>query len=147
MNAPEPRVETRDVDPELAKEWLGQNIRNRPVKWRKVDQYARDIAAGRWQLTGDAIRFDTTGKLIDGQNRLHAVIQADTPIRTFVMWNLDPDAQDAMDSGAARTAGDVLTMTGVPNGQAVAAAARIAMALEVGNKTNGVRLTNTEVQR
>lgn len=145
-NSDEPELKTMTVTPDMAREWLGQNVRNRTVKWFKVDKYARDMANGWWQLTADAIRFGTDGRLLDGQNRLHAIIQADTPVRTVVATGLAPETQDAMDSGAARTAGDVLSMGGVVNGRGVAAAARVAMSLEQGQKMSGARFTNTEVQ-
>ena len=61
------------VTPDMAKRWLSKNTGNRPVKKAKVAQYARDMTEGRWEITGEAVKFAQSGRLIDGQNRLHAV--------------------------------------------------------------------------
>lgn len=142
----EPTADLMTVTPDLASEWLSRNLRNRPVKWRKVEQYTRDMAAGRWHVTAEAIKFDTSGRLIDGQNRLHAVVRAEKPIRTMVAWGVLPAAQDVMDSGVARSVGDALTMAGVAAGSRVAAAARIAMSLTAGTRIGSQKFTNSEVQ-
>ena len=133
------------VTPDLAQEWLGHNTRNRGLKNSKIEQYARDIAGGRWRVTGEAIKFSAAGRLLDGQNRLHAVIRADKPISTLVVFGVRDEAQDVMDSGAARTAADALAMAGVKNSARVASAARIALSIEQTGRA-GRRSTNSEVQ-
>ena len=45
-----------------------------------VTAYAEDMAAGRWKENGETIKFDSEGRLIDGQHRLAAVVKANTPI-------------------------------------------------------------------
>jgi predicted nucleic acid-binding Zn ribbon protein len=64
------------VTPEMAERWLGHNKVNRNLRNRRVDQFARDMRSGRWQLTGEAIKFGKSGNLIDGQHRLWAVIES-----------------------------------------------------------------------
>jgi hypothetical protein len=144
--APEPYAEIVNVTPARAQEWLGHNLRNRPLKRQKIDQYTRDMAAGRWQLTGEALKFAPDGQLLDGQNRLHAVVASGATIRSWVMWNVPATAQDVMDSGAARSASDALAMQGIRNAKRVTAAARIAMAREAGTSITGSRFTHSEVQ-
>lgn len=143
---PDPQAELVLLTPELAQEWLGRNTHNRPLKTRKIEQYARDIEAGRWLLTGESIKFATDGRLLDGQNRLHAVIKADKPIKVLVVRGLRPDAQNVMDTGVARTVGDALAMSGVSNAMRVAASARIAMAVEQKVPLGTSRFSNSEVQ-
>ena len=46
------------VTPDTAERWLSKNHNNRNVKRAVVNAYARDMAAGRWQITGEAIKFD-----------------------------------------------------------------------------------------
>lgn len=141
-----PVTELLTIGPELAEQWLGKNSRNRPLKRDKIEMYARDIAAGRWQVTGESIKFGIDGRLLDGQNRLHAVIRAGKPITSLVVWGVCPDAQDVMDSGVPRSASDALSMSGVTNAKRVAAAARLAMAQEAGLTYKSVKFTNTEIQ-
>jgi hypothetical protein len=43
------RAELVTITPEMAEQWLGKNTKNRPLKKTKIEQYARDIAAGRWR--------------------------------------------------------------------------------------------------
>lgn len=106
--APETSVEL--VDPDTAREWLGRNDRNRNLRKSTVEAYARDMENGRWQFTGDAIKFSTNGALLDGQHRLHALVQAGVELSMLVVRNLAPESQDVMDTGAKRSPGDVLSL-------------------------------------
>lgn len=125
IHKPELRTEIVDVTPDLAREWLGRNTRNRRLKLRVIANYTRDMQAGHWRLTGEAIKFGggADGPLLDGQNRLHAVIRSDTTTRMLVIWGLPDGAQDVMDGGARRTNADQLTLHDVPNASAVASIA------------------------
>jgi len=138
------RVE--EVKPVTAEEWLGKNTANRNVRPRVVDAYARDMAAGRWRLSGEAVKFSHDGLLLDGQHRLHAVIAADVPVWMMVVRGLDPETQKVMDSGAARTAGDALRLRGETAYSALAAAARLAIAYESGRLgATRDKATHTEI--
>lgn len=108
---PDPEFEVMLVTPAQAKEWVdNHNTHNRPVKWKSVKQYAGAMRRGEWKLNGDAIRFDYNGVLIDGQNRLHAIVDADTPITSLVVTGLEPEAQNTMDMGARRSLADALAL-------------------------------------
>lgn len=118
------QVTVETITPDIAREMLGHNERNRNSKSGKIQQYARDMASGNWVVTGEAIKFDTAGVLLDGQNRLFACIAADTPFETMVMRGVPAVAQEFMDTGAARNAGDALTLRGYTNVNPLAAIAR-----------------------
>ena len=118
------------VTPELAREWLAMNTRNRLKKPGKIKQYARDMAAGRWQLNGEAIKFDLNGILLDGQNRLSAVILAECAVQMLVIRGLDSDVQITMDSGAGRTAADNFAIEGEKNATILAAGIRCALTVD-----------------
>lgn len=102
------RVEKKTVTPRMAKAWLLKNIEiNRPPKHGKIPMYARDMTEGRWQSeTGETIKFDTEGRLIDGQNRLRAVVLANVPIEFHVAYDVPVTAFGVLDTGSARTAAD-----------------------------------------
>lgn len=107
----------KKVTPHMASAWLKKNIEtNRKPKWTKVEQYARDMVAGNWQTdTGETIKFDETGQLIDGQNRLQAVVMAGVPTIFDIAHDVPCEAMPVLDTGAARTASDVMKISGVVN--------------------------------
>lgn len=125
------RVEEMLLDAATATEWLELNTNNRTPRAARVEQYARDMALGRWRLTGEAIKFATTGRLLDGQQRLLALERSgasDVPF--LVIWGLDEQTQELMDTGAARTPADALRLKGESNSPIVAAAARIGILVD-----------------
>jgi len=64
------KIEIVSVTPDQASAWLATNAtNNRKISTTIVNQYARDMIAGRWEITGEAIKFDTTGRLIDAALR------------------------------------------------------------------------------
>lgn len=108
-------IDVVTVSPEMAKRWLGQNTHNRRLKPRAIAAYARDMVAGDWKLTGEAIKFDIHGRMLDGQNRCHAIILANVSVQMLVIRDLAPDTQDVMDTGVKRTHGDQLGLRGIAN--------------------------------
>lgn len=122
-----PKAELKTVTPRMAKDWLKRNVRNRAVRPSMVDAYARDMLAGRWQVTGEAIKFDTNDALSDGQHRLSAIVKSGVAVEMLIVRGVAPDAQTVMDSGAKRTASDALTLVGQKNPAVLAAAARFAL--------------------
>lgn len=108
-------VEVCEITPEIAANWLDANHKNRPLRERGSDAYGRDVASGNWVLTGDTIKFDWFGRLVDGQHRLTAVIKSGRPIVSLVVWGVDPAARKYTDTGMARQYRDVLRMEEVPH--------------------------------
>ena len=106
------RTEWMDVTPTIAAEWLSHANANRAIRQAKVMQYADDMVAGRWQLTGDAFRFNGNGQLDDGNHRAAAVVQSGRTIRSLVIWGLTSAAHAVLDSGSPRNLGDVLKWRG-----------------------------------
>lgn len=143
-------VET--INPAIAEQYLARNLKNRPLKNRAIAKYSRDMAAGRWGLTGEALKFDKNGSLIDGQNRLHAVIDSGATIKTVVQRGLDPEMQGIMDSSVPRSGADQLTLHGYPDGKNLQAVCNAHRAYHSGalkhvmtglNSTE--RMTNSEI--
>jgi hypothetical protein len=111
------------VTPEMAADWLEQNEKNRTLSKGVVGQLVDDIRHDRWVLNGETIKFDINGRLIDGQHRLHAVVQSNTPVDMMVIRGLSPESQLTIDIGRPRTAGGQLQVTGVPNANNLASIA------------------------
>lgn len=125
------------VTPEMAKEWTLRNTRNRPVRYTKVAQYARDMAAGKWLLNGETIKIAADGTILDGQHRLYACIQAETPFESIVIRGLPMEAQDTIDTGMTRKFADQLTLRGEVNTAVLASIARWAYKWLHGVRLNG----------
>lgn len=121
----EPKAEPVLVTPEMAAHWLKTaNTRNRALRPRGVSDMARDMAAGKFAMNGEAIKFGWDGNLLDGQHRLAAVVEAGVAVLMLVITGLDPATQETMDSGRRRNAGDALTLRGEHHTQALAAILR-----------------------
>jgi hypothetical protein len=121
------------ITPEVARVWLTRNIGNRPVAPSQVQRLEDAIRAGKWRMTGDPIRFSKTGKLIDGQHRLHAIVNAGEAVSCLVLRDLDDDIFDVIDSGRTRSKSDLMYIShGVPveTAKILSAASLIAYAYE-----------------
>jgi hypothetical protein len=134
------------VTPELATLWLEKNENNRRVRPSVVPGYARDMAAGRWDVNGETIKFDVNGVLLDGQHRLMAVLMAGVPVEMLVVTGLPPEARETVDAGVARTAADVLSMRDVPHAALQAAAARLSIIIESGSSNLQTKITHGEIR-
>jgi hypothetical protein len=120
-------IKKEKVTPSIAKQWLATNIEsNRRVRQERVDFYAAEMLQGRWvENSGETIKFDRSGKLNDGQHRLHAVVKANKTVWFSVARNVDPQAFAVIDSGMARNGGDVLHISGIPNANVLAAGIKV----------------------
>jgi hypothetical protein len=144
-DAQPPDVSLVDVTPDLAQVWLDHNTRNRYIRQSTVEAYARDMAAGRWRITGEAFKFAADGTLLDGQHRAKAIVLSGITIKTFVIFNVEIEAQDVMDSGIKRSAGDALHLEGMKNSSRLASAARIALCRQAGLAVGTMKHSNAEI--
>lgn len=129
------RPEILTISPALAKEWMLNNVRNRHLSKPLIEKYAGAMQRGEWVENGDAIRFDIDGHLLDGQHRLMAVCLSGVAIRSLVLWDVAPTAQDTIDIGKRRRLGDVLAIRGESNAATLAAAIAQIWRFERGQET------------
>jgi hypothetical protein len=121
-------VEIVEIGPTEARRILDErNTYNRKGKVEKVRQYTRAMAEGKWAFNGDTIAFSKDGVLLNGQNRLQAVINSGTTQRFIVVPGVDHAAQETMDRGATRSVADDLTLRGFKNTPTLAATARLVL--------------------
>lgn len=125
-------TKTVEVTPELAQKMLTAMGPNRKITRGRVMQYAKDMKANLWRENGETLKFGADGVLIDGQHRLEAVVIADKSIPFLVAYDLDEKAFDTIDTGKARTSGDVLSVMEKQNAQAIASAIRQQVLFERG---------------
>lgn len=82
---------------------------NRGLKPTAIGRYMRDMQAvpTRWRdETGETIKITSDGVMIDGQQRMHAVLRSGTEHHFDVAWNVPDDRILVIDGGSTRTIGD-----------------------------------------
>lgn len=115
---------TELITPQMAQEMLSHNTTNRAASKRHVDFYADIMKSGEWELNGEAIKFAKDGSLLDGQHRLMAVVESDTPVLFLVVRGLDKEVFKTLDTGKKRSDCDVFSIAGVKNYTCLAAIVR-----------------------
>lgn len=141
-----------EVTPAMARDWLTLNTANRNLKPGQIAAFARDMKAGLWRLTGEAIKFsgdrENPEELLDGQNRLHAVVKADRTVLMSVFFGVASESKSSMDSGTKRTVADNLKIGGSENAAIIAAAASIAIRVREGRLNGGaLNMTNAAIEK
>lgn len=119
-----PTYEVEDIDPVRAEEILSRNTHNRTVRGRVVRAYAEDMRNGAWQENGESIKLAVDGTVVDGQHRLHAIVESETKHRVLVVRGLPMETQETVDGGAKRKFSDVLKLREEPRYVALASVTR-----------------------
>ena len=119
------KYQTVMVDPKKAEEWLLFNNKNRRINFSKVNEYANLMKNGRWSLNGTTICFSIDGRLLDGQHRLHAVIQSGATVPMSVVCGVDDkDAFITYDVGLRRNVSQEAALRGIKCATNIAAIAK-----------------------
>lgn len=136
------------ITPKVAAEMLEKNTCNRQISKSHVANLAREISEGRWKANGDTIVMNGE-RLIDGQHRLLAIIEASVPVRTLLVTGVASDVFDTKDVGKRRLPGDALTVVGEKDVNNMAAAVGVLIRYEAGtifpSKTSGSYVSNSEI--
>ncbi len=97
------------ITPECATEMLERNEGNRSLRNGIVKKYSRLMREGLWNANvPESITFTADGKLIDGQHRLNAIVDADVPVALNVTILARGASHDGIDVGAKRCVKDIL---------------------------------------
>ncbi|MEQ9078612.1 MAG: hypothetical protein RLP09_32400 [Sandaracinaceae bacterium] len=137
---PSEQILVVNMTPELAEALLAFNTANRPCSTARVDGYARQmLVPGRWRFNGATICLSRTGRLIDGQGRLRAIVKAGVTVRMIVVTGLDDDVFPTIDRQKKRSPGDALAIDGEKNSRALASALAIISAYEQNTHGGGWR--------
>lgn len=142
-------VEVVDVTPELAAEWLRLNTDNFRLMCNKtISKYAAEMTLGNWHLNGETIKFDGY-KVLDGQHRLHAVVNTGVTVKCVVVRNLKTSCASTIDRGKKRTLAQWLSHEGVKNTSLVAAMSRLTIAHKRGSwaveNVSNLRIPDSEI--
>lgn len=107
------RIET--ITPSSAERYLAKTKRNRSVKASHLRELEQAMSTGAFLTAGDPIRFNSQGELIDGQHRLLACIHTGTHFDAVIVTQLEPKAQDVIDTGLRRSHADIFQLKGYTN--------------------------------
>lgn len=142
-----------EVTPALALAWMKFNTRNRVPSKAKIRRFATAMRAGKWHLNGESIKFGASGRLLDGQSRLQAVILANVPVTLEIRGGIADAAQECMDTGEARKHAHQLEMLGEKHPNECAAALRLLWLWEESGHASGLgksgdrgAITNTTIR-
>ncbi len=93
-----------NVTPAMAAEWLEPHINhsNRDLRQTWISFLAHEILKGRWKVTHQGIGFSSSGRLLDGQHRLSAIVLAGLAVDVMVTTGMEDDDFRAIDSGIKR---------------------------------------------
>lgn len=115
-SAKKPEVILETITPSMAAKWLQTMVNNRTLSQSKAIEYAIAIDDDRWSVNGETIKFDSDGRLFDGQHRLQACVLAEKSFKSYVAYGIaDTDAFSTVDVGKNRSHGDVFSIAGYPN--------------------------------
>jgi hypothetical protein len=101
-------MEVVEVTPDIAREWMESMGPNRRLSPSNLANLVRSMEEGRWHTDGSPIKFDRSGRLVDGQHRLAGIIQTGIPQSFVVVWGVAPEALTTLDTGKSRNRADVL---------------------------------------
>jgi len=124
------KAEIKTITPADAAELLERNVGNRNVRRDHLKAIAAAMASGTFQLNGETIKIGTDGRILDGQHRLMACTVAGVPFRSWVVYDVPPDAILTMNGGKFWNVSDFHSFYGEKNGKKLAAAINMICGLE-----------------
>jgi len=108
------------INAEIAAEMLKSNIDNRAETKAHIRFLKSQMDEGKWKFTADPIKISKTGRILDGQHRLMAIIESNTEHDFLICYDLDDEIFDVLDTGKNRSAANVLSIKGFDSYVAVA---------------------------
>ena len=141
------------ITPAIAKKLLYGNTNNRPVNPGNLAFLVKQIKSGDFHLTGETIKVANTGRLIDGQHRLMAIVESGISVKTTIVRGLEENVFKYIDTGRPRQAGDVLAIEGCGEYHLTAAAIKFIMHFKNGKYSSAAgqsakgkeKLSNSDV--
>jgi hypothetical protein len=118
------------ITPSMARDWLSiEPERNqRTIRHRNVEKILHAIATGDFKMTHQPIALDPGGYVLDGRHRLTAIAAQRKTVTCLVAYNADPSTFDVIDTGASRSPGDSLKISGYNDVNVLGAATRQVLA-------------------
>lgn len=125
------------ITPELAEAYLAK-CASPKTQNRKIDRFADLMRQNQWHVTHQGLAFSSDGNLVDGRQRLQAVVRAEIAVQMLVTRNLDPDVRRVIDRGSPRSQGDMLHYAfGKAEGRRITPHARLLAKMALEKDTSG----------
>jgi len=139
-------IQLEAISPQIASDLMVNNALNRKINPNHIKFLSDQMISDAWQITGDPIKIGCSGRILDGQHRLSAIIKSGKTISLFVARNVPEEVFTVLDTGKVRSASDTLSIAGMKSYSAQAALAKAIMSLrdkKIANKNRAY--TNNEV--
>lgn len=112
---------------------LENNKSNRPIRHAVVDRYVRELLEGRWKSgTGETIKISESGKLLDGQHRLTAIVKSGVSATFHIARGVDDSMFSVIDTGSVRNATDVFFINGISKSNVIPSMIQTALNIKSG---------------
>lgn len=118
-----------DLTPELAKRLLATARPNRNVRQQKVEYLKRQIALDRYRESARFLGFNEDDQLVDGSHLCTAVSEGEKTIKARAARIRQSDVL-AVDTGASRTAADLVQLRGLENAPTLVGSLRLIRSIE-----------------
>jgi hypothetical protein len=124
------RIVEVKITPSMARDWLAiEPERNqRTLRQRNVEKILHAINTGDFRTTHQPVALDPGGYVLDGRHRLTAIAAQRKSVTCLVAYNADPATFDVIDTGASRSPGDSLKISGYNDVNVLGAATRQVLA-------------------
>jgi hypothetical protein len=99
-------VEHVYVTPEVAAGWLEFTPHERNSEPSRIARYTGELVLGQWKMTGETIRFDWDGILLNGHHRLRAIVRSGVSCWLLLVHGVDPATKQTQDTGLAKRISD-----------------------------------------
>lgn len=100
------------ITPQMARALLGANTKNRSINPKLVNQYIKDIKSGEWEANGETIKVAKSGRLLDGQHRLEAIVKSNQAVHGYIIVGVPDKSFKTIDIGRKRSPADALSVHG-----------------------------------
>jgi hypothetical protein len=117
-------VTVLNCSPAMAKGYVHTSNRfQRPIAKKNVLTYTQCMIRGTWKVTPSApIAISNQGRVVDGNHRLHAVIESGMTVPMAFLFNAPEESFDCLDRGRRRDLSQIAKLSGKnhSDGRAVA---------------------------
>lgn len=105
------RVEIVFIDARRSQQIIAANTENqRAISRANLTKITDCIREGRFVLNGESIIISESGRLLNGQHRIHGVINSGTGIWTVLVTGVPDEYFSTIDGGKSRNFADILTI-------------------------------------
>jgi len=137
------KIEKKLVTPAIAIELLKNNTGNRAIKKPTLFRYSNEMKGGRWKEdTGELIKLNEYGKILDGQHRLRAVVHSGCSIHFHFAYDLSDEIFDVLDTGSLRNASDSFFISGIKNNNLIPSIITLNYSINTGGKDKNAQKNN-----